>query len=83
MQSPWIAGLRSVALSVPDLAAAEASYTRICGLVIADVMTEDKAEADTAAAHATGGVLYLCGSGSDHHMAMAGTCSPHLARRRF
>ncbi len=53
MKSPWIAGLRSVALTVPDLAAAEAFYTRIWQLVVAD--------------HAPGS-LYLRGSGSDHHL---------------
>ena len=53
MKSPWIAGLRSVALTVPDLAAAEAFYTRIWRLDVA-------ARGD--------GALYLRGSGSDHHL---------------
>lgn len=53
MRSPWIAALRSVALSVPDLAAAEAFYTRTWRL---DVAARDA------------GVLYLRGSGSDHHL---------------
>ena len=50
MKSPWIAGLRSVALTVPDLAAAEDFYTRVWQLDIA-------ARGD--------GVLYLRGSGAD------------------
>jgi catechol 2,3-dioxygenase-like lactoylglutathione lyase family enzyme len=53
MKSPWITGLRSVALSVPDLAAAERFYTEVWRL---DVAARD------------GGVLYLRGSGSDHHL---------------
>ena len=53
MKSPWIAGLRSVALTVPDLAAAEAFYTRTWRLDVAG-------RGD--------GVLYLRGSGSDHHL---------------
>lgn len=53
MKSPWIEALRSVALTVPDLAAAEDFYTRTWRLVVA----------------ARGaGVLYLRGSGSDHHL---------------
>ena len=53
MSSPWIAGLRSVALNVPDLAAAEAFYTNIWRLDVAG------RSADT---------LYLRGSGADHHL---------------
>lgn len=53
MKSPWIAGLRSVALTVPDLAAAEVFYTQVWRLDVA-------ARAD--------GVLYLRGSGPDHHL---------------
>ncbi len=53
MKSPWIAGLRSVALSVPDLADAERFYTQVWQLVVA-------ARAE--------GALYLRGSGSDHHL---------------
>ncbi len=53
MKSPWIAGLRSVALTVPDLAAAERFYTEVWRLAVAD-----RAE----------GVVYLRGSGSDHHL---------------
>ena len=53
MKSPWIAGLRSVALTVPDLAAAEAFYVRTWRLAVAG-----RGE----------GVLYLRGSGSDHHL---------------
>ena len=53
MKSPWICGLRSVALSVPDLAAAEAFYTGTWRLVVAE---------------RANGVLYLRGSGSDHHL---------------
>jgi catechol 2,3-dioxygenase len=53
MTSPWIAALRSVALSVPDLAAAETFYTQVWRLVVADRAP---------------GVLYLRGSGSDHHL---------------
>ena len=53
MSSPWIAGLRSVALNVPDLAAAEAFYTNIWHLDVA-VRSAD--------------ALYLRGSGADHHL---------------
>ena len=53
MKSPWIEALRSVALTVPDLAAAEAFYTRVWRL-------------DVAARN--GDTLYLRGSGADHHL---------------
>ena len=53
MKSPWILGLRSVALTVPDLAAAEVFYTRTWRL---DVAARGE------------GVLYLRGSGADHHL---------------
>ncbi len=53
MSSPWIAGLRSVALDVPDLARAETFYTETWRLQV------------TARGN---GVLYLRGSGSDHHL---------------
>ena len=35
MNSPWIQALRSVALTVPDLAAAEAFYTQVWRLAVA------------------------------------------------
>jgi len=53
MGSPWIAALRSVALEVPDLAAAETFYTQVWHLAVA-------ARAD--------GAVYLRGSGADHHL---------------
>jgi catechol 2,3-dioxygenase-like lactoylglutathione lyase family enzyme len=53
MSSPWIEGLRSVALNVPDLAAAEKFYTETWHLEVAH--RKDKA-------------IYLRGSGSDHHL---------------
>ena len=53
MKSPWICGLRSVALTVPDLSAAQAFYTRTWRLEVAALDT---------------GTLYLRGSGSDHHL---------------
>ena len=53
MKSPWIQALRSLALTVPDLDAAEAFYTQVWRL-------------DVAARNA--GVLYLRGSGADHHL---------------
>lgn len=53
MRSPWIAALRSVALTVPDLAAAETFYTQVWQLSVADRGP---------------GVLYLRGSGRDHHL---------------
>ncbi|MFO1274197.1 MAG: VOC family protein [Rubrivivax sp.] len=53
MKSPWIEALRSVALTVPDLAAAEAFYTRVWQLEVAERGP---------------GALYLRGSGSDHHL---------------
>jgi catechol 2,3-dioxygenase len=53
MSSPWIEGLRSVALEVPDLAQAESFYTQVWRLEIA-------ARDD--------GALYLRGSGSDAYL---------------
>ena len=53
MNSPWIESLRSVALAVPDLARAEAFYTRVWHLEV--VAREASA-------------LYLRGSGDDHHL---------------
>jgi len=53
MSSPWIAGLRSVALYVPDLAKAEEFYTKTWNLEVA---------------HRGDGELFLRGSGSDHHL---------------
>ncbi len=53
MTSPLIAGLRSVALDVPDLALAEDFYTRVWHLDIA--ARED-------------GALYLRGTGPAHHL---------------
>ncbi len=53
MRSPWIASLRSVALTVPDLGAAETFYTRVWKLDVADRGP---------------GVVYLRGSGTDHHL---------------
>lgn len=53
MRSPWIRALRSVALTVPDLAAAETFYTQVWRLEIA----------------ARGpGAIYLRGSGTNHHL---------------
>jgi len=53
MKSPWIQSLRSVALTVPDLAAAETFYTQVWQLDVA---------------HRADGALYLRGSGADHHL---------------
>ena len=53
MKSPWISALRSVALTVPDLAAAEIFYTETWGLVLTE-----KSQ----------GVAYFRGSGHDHHV---------------
>lgn len=53
MKSPWITALRSVALTVPDLAAAEVFYTQVWRLVVVD---------------RSPGVIYLRGSGADHHL---------------
>lgn len=53
MKSPWIAALRSVALTVPDLDQAERFYTEVWQLVVAGRAP---------------GVLYLHGSGADHHL---------------
>jgi len=53
MSSPWIEGLRSVALNVPDLVRAEDFYTRVWHLDVA-------ARSDDA--------LYLRGTGADHHL---------------
>ena len=53
MKSPWISGLRSVALTLPDLSAAEGFYvgTWKLGVAARDERT-----------------LYLRGSGTDHHL---------------
>ncbi|MDM0111284.1 VOC family protein [Variovorax sp. J22R133] len=53
MTSPWIEGLRSVALNVPDLERAEDFYTRVWHLDVA-ARTQD--------------ALYLRGTGADHHL---------------
>jgi catechol 2,3-dioxygenase len=53
MSSPWILGLRSVALDVPDLARAERFYTQVWHLEVA---------------HCADGVLYLRGSGADGYL---------------
>jgi catechol 2,3-dioxygenase-like lactoylglutathione lyase family enzyme len=53
MTSPWIAGLRSVALNVPDLARAEDFYTHVWHLDVA-ARTVD--------------AIYLRGTGADHHL---------------
>ena len=53
MSSPWIEALRSVALNVPDLAAAEAFYTGTWHL---DVAAREP------------GVLYLRGTGADAYL---------------
>jgi catechol-2,3-dioxygenase len=53
MKSPWIAALRSVALTVPDLAQAERFYTAVWHLQV--VARE-------------AGALYFAGSGADHHL---------------
>lgn len=53
MSSPWIEGLRSVSLSVPDLAHAEAFYTEVWHLEVA---------------HRTGQALFLRGSGCDSYL---------------
>lgn len=53
MSSPWIEGLRSVALNVPDLAQAEAFYTEVWHLEVA---------------HRKEASVYLRGTGSDHHL---------------
>lgn len=51
--SPWIVALRSVALNVPDLAAAEVFYTRVWHLSVVARVPD---------------ALYLRGTGSDHHL---------------
>src|ERR1700755_708311 len=53
MKSPLIQGVRSVALTVPDLASAEDFYTQVWKL---DVVERSR------------GLLYLRGSGADHHL---------------
>ena len=53
MMSPWISALRSVVLTVPDLALAERFYTETWRLSVAQ---------------RAAGVLYLRGSGADHHL---------------
>ena len=65
MSSPWISGLRSVALNLPDLAQAEAFYTTVWQL---DVV----ARSDSA--------IYLRGTGADHHLLSlhAGSAVPQI-----
>jgi len=48
MKSPWICGLRSVALTVPDLAAAQAFYTRTWRLEVAALDTGTRDPRGTA-----------------------------------
>ncbi|MFM9924465.1 VOC family protein [Variovorax sp. H27-G14] len=53
MSSAWIAGLRSVALNMPDLAQAESFYTQVWNLDVAERRD---------------GAVYLRGSGSDAYL---------------
>jgi len=53
MSSPWIEGVRSVALNMPDVAAAERFYTQVWNLDVA---------------HRTDDAIYLRGSGSDAYL---------------
>jgi catechol 2,3-dioxygenase-like lactoylglutathione lyase family enzyme len=53
MSSPWIEGVRSVALNMPDLAAAERFYTEVWNLDVA---------------HRTDSAIYLRGCGSDDYL---------------
>lgn len=53
MSSPWIEGVRSVALNMPDLAAAERFYTQVWNLDVA---------------HRTDNAIYLRGCGSDAYL---------------
>jgi catechol 2,3-dioxygenase len=53
MSSPWIAGLRSVALDVPDLVRAEEFYTQVWQLEVAERRD---------------GALFLRGTGSDAYL---------------
>jgi catechol 2,3-dioxygenase-like lactoylglutathione lyase family enzyme len=53
MKSPWVEALRSVDFDVPDLAKAEAFYTRTWNLEVI---------------HRTPQAIWLRGSGSDHHL---------------
>jgi catechol 2,3-dioxygenase len=55
MKSPLVEGIRSVGLTVPDLARAEQFYTEVWKLAVAARI---------------GGALYLRGSGADHHLVM-------------
>ena len=67
MRSPWIAALRSVALNVPDLKAAEDFYTRVWHLAV--VAREGE------------GAIYLRGTGADHHLlALHATSGPAAVR---
>ena len=65
MSSPWIAGLRSVALNIPDLAKAEEFYTRTWNLEVAQRGDD---------------VVYLRGSGSDAYLLAlhAGGATPQI-----
>lgn len=65
MSSPWIAGLRSVSLNMPDLARAEEFYTRVWRLSVA-ARTSD--------------AIYLRGTGADHHLLAlhAGGAQPQI-----
>ncbi len=58
MKSPWIEALRSVSLTVPDLAAAEVFYTHVWRLDVTARARGPQGE----------GVIYLGGSGADHHL---------------
>ncbi len=53
MSSPWIEGLRSVSLAMPDLARAEEFYVKVWHLAVAE---------------RTPTALYLRGTGRDHHL---------------
>jgi catechol 2,3-dioxygenase len=72
MKSPWIAGVRSVALNVPDLTVAERFYVDIWRLQVAG--REGGGE---------GGVLYLRGTGADPYLLAlhAAPQEPHVQIR--
>ncbi len=65
MSSPWIEGVRSVALNVPDLVQAETFYTQVWHLAVA---------------HRSEHAIYLRGSGTDHHLLAlyAGGAEPQI-----
>ena len=82
MSSPWIAGLRSVALNVPDLALAETFYTTTWHLEVAarGRLHESDSKSDSEG-NSKSDVLYLRGTGADAYLLALHAGGPQVQLR--